>query len=74
MHAIHHRAFDQDLVGVDGDYAVHVSPRLMRDEDGPMLDLLKTFDGAPIHLPSRRSWRPDRALLELRFERFTEAA
>jgi putative restriction endonuclease len=41
--AIHHRAFDQNLVGVSPDYVVHVSRRLREDEDGPMLDLLKGF-------------------------------
>jgi putative restriction endonuclease len=41
--AIHHRAFDHNLVGVSPDYVVHVSRRLREDEDGPMLDLLKGF-------------------------------
>src|SRR6185312_8001431 len=39
--SIHHRAFDQDLVGVSPEYEVHVSARLLEEEDGPMLDLLK---------------------------------
>jgi putative restriction endonuclease len=38
---IHHRAFDEDLVGISPDYEVHVAPRRLDDEDGPMLDLLK---------------------------------
>src|SRR5439155_23153159 len=41
--SIHHRAFDQNLVGVSADYEVHVSKRLLDDEDGPMLELLKQF-------------------------------
>jgi putative restriction endonuclease len=40
---IHHGAYDQDLMGVSPDYDVRVSPRLLEDDDGPMLDLLKTF-------------------------------
>ena len=40
---IHHRAFDQQLVGVTADYVVRVSPRLLDEQDGPMLDLLKQF-------------------------------
>jgi hypothetical protein len=46
---IHHRAFDQKLVGVSPEYVVHVSRRLLEDEDGPMLDLLK----APTRCGSR---------------------
>jgi putative restriction endonuclease len=71
---IHHRAFDQDLVGVTPDYVVKVSRRLLDDDDGPMLDLLKTFHEQPIVLPSRRSWQPDRERLAARFERFASAA
>jgi putative restriction endonuclease len=70
--SIHHRAFDHDLVGVSPDYEVRVSPRLLDDEDGPMLDLLKTFDRKGIHVPRRAEWKPDRDRLSLRFERFLE--
>jgi putative restriction endonuclease len=68
--SIHHRAFDQDLVGIAADYKVHVSRRLLDDDDGPMLDLLKTFHAKPIELPAKQAWRPDRDRLALRFERF----
>jgi putative restriction endonuclease len=68
--SIHHRAFDQNLVGVSPDYRVHVSSRLLDEEDGPMLELLKTFHKEPIVLPGRRAWRPDRDQLAERFERF----
>jgi putative restriction endonuclease len=69
--SIHHRAFDQDLVGVSPDYQVHVSHRLLEDHDGPMLDLLKTFHGQAIVLPTRVVSRPDREQLAARFERFS---
>jgi putative restriction endonuclease len=72
--SIHHRAFDQNLVGVAPDYRVHVSQRLLEDEDGPMLDLLKTAHQQKIELPSRRAWQPDPERLALRFERFTAAS
>jgi putative restriction endonuclease len=68
--SIHHRAFDQDLVGVSPDYTVHVSHQLLDDDDGPMLDVLKAFHGMGIELPKRSAWRPDRELLASRFERF----
>jgi putative restriction endonuclease len=68
--SIHHRAFDQDLVGISPDYGVHVSRRLLDDEDGPMLELLKTFHGSAIVLPRQTGSRPDREMLARRFERF----
>ena len=57
--SIHHKAFDQHLVGISPDYEVRVSRRLLDDEDGPMLDVLKGFHGRPIELP-RRPHRPAR--------------
>lgn len=72
--SIHHRAFDHHLVGVSPDYEVHVSRRLLEDEDGPMLELLKGFQGTTIELPRRQAWRPDRERLAARFERFLDAA
>jgi putative restriction endonuclease len=71
---IHHRSFDQDLVGVSPDYTVRVSRRLLDDDDGPMLDLLKTFHEQAIVLPARRAWRPDRERLAVRYERFAASA
>lgn len=72
--SIHHRAFDQQLVGVSPDYRVHVSRRLLEEEDGPMLELLKQFHTQPIVVPTRAAWRPDRERLAERFERFTAAS
>src|SRR5579875_954401 len=71
--SIHHRAFDENLVGVSPDYTVHVSPRLLEDEDGPMLELLKAFHTRTIQLPTRRAWQPDRGRLAERFDRFRAA-
>jgi putative restriction endonuclease len=68
--SIHHRAFDHDLVAVSPDYEVHVSERLLEDEDGPMLELLKTFDKNSIYVPRKAELRPDRERLAVRYERF----
>lgn len=68
--SIHHRAFDNDLVGVSPDYRVQVSRRLLEDDDGPMLDVLKGFQATQIHVPTRRALQPDRERLAIRFERF----
>jgi putative restriction endonuclease len=72
--SIHHRAFDQDLVGVSPDYEVHVARRLLEDEDGPMLELLKGFHLQSIVVPARRAWKPDRNRLAERFTRFAAAS
>lgn len=71
--AIHHRAYDHDLVGISPDYRVHVARRLLEDDDGPMLDLLKTFEGAAITTPRSAVLRPDPERLALRFDRFQAA-
>ncbi len=71
--SIHHRAFDQHLVGISPDYEVRVSPLLLDDIDGPMLDVLKTFHRTQIVVPEKRSWRPDRTRLAERFARFAAA-
>lgn len=68
--SIHHRAFDQNLVGISPDYQVRVARRLLEEDDGPMLDLLKGFDQQPLGLPSRRAHYPDRERLAARFEGF----
>lgn len=72
--SIHHRAFDEDLVGVSPDLRVHLSRRLLDDEDGAMLDLLKGFHGTTIEVPGRRAWRPDPERLAMRFDRFRTAS
>jgi putative restriction endonuclease len=67
---IHHAAFDSHLIGIDPDYHLHVSNRLLELEDGPMLESLKRLHGGMLHLPDRINDRPDRDRLAQRFERF----
>ena len=71
---IHHAAFDAYLIGIDPDYRLHVSDRLLDQNDGPMLEALKQLDGEALHLPSRVKDRPDRDRLAVRFERFKAVA
>lgn len=71
---IHHAAFDAHLIGIDPDYRLHVSDRLLGQHDGPMLEAFKGLNGGEIHLPVRAKDRPDRDRLALRFERFRAAA
>jgi putative restriction endonuclease len=71
---IHHAAFDAHLIGIDPDYRLHVSDRLLGHNDGPMLEALKRLHGGTIHLPDRIKDRPDRDRLAQRFERFKAVA
>ncbi len=71
---IHHAAFDAHFIGIDPDYRVHVSDRLLAQRDGPMLEALKRLEGKSVHLPRRRIDRPDRDRLAVRFEEFNSAA
>lgn len=71
---IHHAAFDAHLIGIDPDYRIHVSKRLLAQRDGPILEALKGLEGAALHLPQRQKDYPDRDRLAARFEAFKEAA
>ena len=70
---IHHAAFDSNLIGVDPDYRIHVSDKLLDLHDGPMLEALKGVDGNRILLPKRGIDCPDPERLEERFARFRAA-
>ena len=73
--AIHHLAFDRNLLGVDPEGVVHIAGRLLREIDGPMLRTgLQGFHGERITVPRRPDDRPDPLRLEKRFERFQRAA
>jgi putative restriction endonuclease len=71
---IHHAAFDAHLIGIDPDYKLHVSDRLLSQRDGPILEALKHLDGGTLHLPERIQDRPDRERLAQRYALFREAA
>jgi putative restriction endonuclease len=72
---IHHAAFDAHLIGIDPDFRIHVSDRLLEIHDGPFLELgLKGIAGTLIKLPRRSDDRPDRDRLARRFEEFKKAA
>jgi len=73
--AIHHLAYDRNLLGIDPDGVVHIHERLLHEIDGPMLkNGLQHFHGAHILQPSRTTDRPDRERLAVRFEGFCAAA
>ncbi|HLI61457.1 MAG TPA: HNH endonuclease [Solirubrobacteraceae bacterium] len=73
--AIHHLAYDRNLMGIDPDGVVHIARRLLDEVDGPMLRSgLQGFHGAAILKPRRTEDRPDPARLEIRYDRFRAAA
>ena len=67
---IHHAAFDAHLLGIDADYKIHVSERLLGQNDGPMLEALKGLHLRPLRPPARPKDLPDRERLAQRFEEF----
>ncbi|MFZ1382549.1 MAG: HNH endonuclease [Scrofimicrobium sp.] len=71
MCKIHHAAYDQNFMGIDADYRIHINSGLLHEVDGPMLRHgLQEMDGQAIILPSRKADHPNRDNLEERFEAF----
>jgi putative restriction endonuclease len=72
---IHHAALDSHILGVRPDYVVEIRPDLLQEVDGPMLryGLQERHGEKLMVLPSQRSERPDRDLLELAYETFRRA-
>ena len=67
---IHHSAFDSNLIGINPDYRLHVSERLLSQNDGPMLESFKQLNGNKLRLPTRLIDYPDRERLAVRFEEY----
>jgi putative restriction endonuclease len=58
--AIHHLAYDRNLLGIDPRGVVHIAQRLLDEHDGPMLSSgIQGFHGAAIL--RRHDERPDRS-------------
>jgi putative restriction endonuclease len=70
----HHAAFDAHLIGIDPDFKIHVSRRILDQKDGPTLEALKRLDSNRIYLPSRGKDRPDRDRLAVRYQLFKTRA
>jgi len=71
---IHHAAFDAHLIGIDPDFKIHVSEKLLSLRDGPTLEALRQFDGHTLRPPQRDADQPDKDRLAMRFEIFKSAA
>ena len=73
--AIHHLAYDRNLLGIDPNGTVHIARRVREEHDGPMLrEGIQGFHGAAILRPARASDHPDPARLGQRFASFEAAA
>ena len=74
MCAIHHRAFDAQVLGISPDFRIQVRADVLTELDGPTLQhALQSMHGEVIALPARKMARPDPLLLEERFARFKAA-
>lgn len=71
---LHHAALDARLIGIDPDYRLHVSSRLLIQHDDPMMDALQRLDGAMLHRLGRQTDWSDRERLAIRFAHFKAAA
>jgi putative restriction endonuclease len=73
--AIHHLAYDRNLMGIDPEGVVHIAERLLHEIDGPMLRTgLQGFHGAAILQPRQADEQPDPERLGVRFGQFQAAA
>jgi hypothetical protein len=73
---IHHGAFDANMLGITPDYRVRIKESVLDTFDGPTLQhALKEIDGAQLaQIPTRTVERPDRGLLDERYQRFLRHA
>ena len=70
MSTLHHSAYDRNLIGIDSQLKVHVSPTLRNQSDGEVLEALKNLQGERLTPPERPEDHPDRDFLEHRFKIF----
>jgi putative restriction endonuclease len=75
MCAIHHRAFDNDILGIRPDYVVEIRSDVLLEADGPTLQhAIQGLHASELALPKRQEAWPRQDLLEERYERFKAAS
>jgi putative restriction endonuclease len=73
--ALHHAAFDRNILGIRPDFIVEVRMDILREKDGPMLlHGLQGFQGKTILRPSSRALWPRVDFLAERYEEFRQAS
>lgn len=73
---MHHAAYDRRILGITPGYEVRINDEVLHEVDGPMLRHgIQGFHRKQLMvLPERRAERPDRLLLEERFQSFLDAS
>lgn len=72
---LHHAAFDRYFIGLRPDFTIEVREDLRRERDGPTLvHAIQALHDSRIVLPRKLEYQPARDLLEMRHERFRQAA
>lgn len=73
---MHHAAYDRRILGITPTYEVRINAGVLAEIDGPMLRHgLQEFHGKKLMvLPERRTEKPDKLLLEERFQSFLDAS
>jgi len=75
MCAIHHKAFDANLLGVDPRFRIEIRGDVLVEPDGPTLTYaVQGLHGELLTLPRRRAEHPRADLLEERYEEFKASA
>ncbi|MGH2631731.1 MAG: HNH endonuclease [Actinomycetota bacterium] len=75
MCAIHHRAFDGDVIGIRPDCVIEVRRDILDESDGPTLRFaLQGVHRTDLTVPRQKAARPSADLLEERYERFLRAS
>ena len=73
--ALHHAAFDRNILGIRPDFVVEVRTDILREKDGPMLQHgLQGFEGQTILRPRSRALWPRPDFLAERYEEFRRAS
>ena len=75
MCAIHHRAFDNWLLGIRPDHVIEIRRDVLDESDGPTLQhALQGLHASSLVLPEKKEAWPQSDLLEERYERFKAAS
>jgi putative restriction endonuclease len=68
---IHHKAYDSKLMGIDADYKIHISDKLLSTGPNDFLEqAFIRFDGENLNLPHDKAKQPNRDYLARNYERF----
>lgn len=72
---IHHAAYDRNVIGITPASLVIVSPKVLAEVDGPMLEYgIKAMHQRTLRLPNRDVYRPNTENLEIRYQEFLSAS